>query len=362
MGSTILTRLAATTFVGQPDGAQYIALWEECYEQNVYPHTPSWGCRYFGHYAGAIDMIFAAASACEGGAFRTKSGTMKPERYIARWHEAFNAATVQPDVHVDVAFGSGIYEITSDAEPAIRSVCAENGLPGAVVQVGGSQTPRLRFQLSDKGGAALCADLSQRGNPGYVTVWKMLRGGPHTATCAAPVLIPAHLQSDQECTTEDRDFALPTAYALLPAGERDYLDHLVIHRDGSVVIEWPYSHIGCFATTTAKDAELKERGSGAPLISRFRDALAQAAIVPDSLRLRIVRDPDVCTYRESARSSFDALVAATAANGFGVLDAKQQALSIQVKDLRACNALTKLRQLVRGQISVKSKLATRVVA
>lgn len=363
MGATVLTNMAATTFVGQPDGTQYVALWEECFEKNVYPHTPSWCCRYFGSYAGAISTIFASASACEGGMLRTRNGTMKPEQYINRWSKAFRSATEQPDVFVDVRFGSGIYELALDTQPAIRATCAQHNLSSAVMSAPGEELVRLRFRLSDAGGAALCSALSQRGTlGGYVTIWKMLRGGPPRDTPTAPVAVPERLGGTDRTAENMVPVPLPTAYALLPAGEREYLDHLVIHHDGAVIIEWPYSHIGTFATTMATTAELHKSGSGAPLISQFRAALAEAVVAPDNLRLRITREPSSsCAYPQNARASFDALVAATAARGrgprHGVVDQQGGTLSISVGQLRACGALTKLRQLVHGQLTVDSRSA-----
>lgn len=136
------------------------------------------------------------------------------------------------------------------------------------------------------------------------------------------------------------------------SAEGVHSDHLVVHQDGCVVIEWPYSHIGTFTATVAAQAELEAPGTGAAKVTRFRQQILDADLAPDSLRLRIVRDPVSCDSPQQARAVFDMIASACADGGVGQVDDERQTLTVTMGELRACNSVQKLRQLQRrGQIT-----------
>lgn len=355
MGSTIITSLAVRTFVARPDGVQYIALFEQTYEANSHPHTPYWGCRFFGTYADAVRFIFRSAGVCEGGLLRSRSGPMRPERYIARWQDAMKNAAEQPDALVDVRFGTGMYELAPDKEDAIRAACVAHGLAIAVeVNAASGQPVRLRFRLSDLGGCALCAWLSSMASPCHVQAWRMLSGAPAAATAPSPVQLPAtgpFAEPPGNGRTTEPGPPL-AAYKLMVDAEGVHCDHLVVHQDRSVVIEWPYSHIETFTATVAAQAELQAIGAGAPLITSFRQRLVDAVLAPDPLRLKILREPLNCDLPHRAKEVFDRIASICSDHELGQFDDARQALTVTMGDLRACGAVQMLRQLQRrGQIT-----------
>ncbi len=84
MSATIITgKLAAATKA--LDGKTYYVLFEQTYEKNVYPHTPSWDCSYIGPIEGALRRIFLSAASCESGMLRSRNGEILPENFIASW-------------------------------------------------------------------------------------------------------------------------------------------------------------------------------------------------------------------------------------------------------------------------------------
>lgn len=92
MGATIFTRQHIEV-LPLADGNDAFVLWEEHYENNVYPHNPHWSCSGFGRRPEALRTIFAHAAGCEGGSFRPRSGACLPENYIRRWQRAAQQAT-----------------------------------------------------------------------------------------------------------------------------------------------------------------------------------------------------------------------------------------------------------------------------
>lgn len=90
MGSTITVGRTASAF-RDPAGDVVYVLWENTYESNCFPHTPSWCCVGIGKIDATITHIFAMASNCEGGMLRSRGGDLTPEGYAGTWLKALQA-------------------------------------------------------------------------------------------------------------------------------------------------------------------------------------------------------------------------------------------------------------------------------
>lgn len=87
MGATVVMRKAVAAFESNKGDVVYV-LFEESYEKNCYPHTPSWDVLFIGKIESVLRRIFSSASACEGGSLQGKSGHITPEGYIRGWFSA----------------------------------------------------------------------------------------------------------------------------------------------------------------------------------------------------------------------------------------------------------------------------------
>lgn len=84
MGSTVTTNKQVGAFATAVGKIAYV-LFEQTYEKNCYPHTPSWSCRFIGFLDEAIAYIFSSAGGCEGGMLQNRNGYITPEGYIDGW-------------------------------------------------------------------------------------------------------------------------------------------------------------------------------------------------------------------------------------------------------------------------------------
>lgn len=88
MGATVSTACAVSAFRDRNNGGLYYIMWEETYEKNVHPHTPSWRAIHVGGQASIIEAVFRNAHVCEGGMLQGRGGHITPEGYIQRWMKA----------------------------------------------------------------------------------------------------------------------------------------------------------------------------------------------------------------------------------------------------------------------------------
>ena len=100
MGATVTTRCAVEV-VETTTGPGFL-MYEETYEKNCYPHTPTWGCVGIGRREQVLYTIFRLANPCEGGMLQNRSGRITPEGYINRWKKAFQEAHLIAPYTVDL--------------------------------------------------------------------------------------------------------------------------------------------------------------------------------------------------------------------------------------------------------------------
>ena len=96
MGATVTCGVLAGAFA-HSTGQTFYVLFENTYETNCYPHTPSWSCVHFGPLEATLRYIFRCASVCEGGCLKGTHGHITPETYIDRWMKALAAPHEMPD-------------------------------------------------------------------------------------------------------------------------------------------------------------------------------------------------------------------------------------------------------------------------
>ena len=108
MGSTVSTNKQAYAFKTPEDKTAYV-LFEESYEKNCYPHTPSWCCRALGYLDEVMGMLFRNASSCEGGMLQHASGHVLPETYLQRWFDTMANPLAMPDVTNVMKFSESSY-------------------------------------------------------------------------------------------------------------------------------------------------------------------------------------------------------------------------------------------------------------
>jgi hypothetical protein len=109
MGATVSTarRVAA---IHLPKGKTVYAIFEETYEKNCSPHTPSWCCVGIGELTGIVRRIFQLASSCEGGMLQNRSGHITPEGYLQSWFRELAEPFTLLDRPVLLRVGTGIYD------------------------------------------------------------------------------------------------------------------------------------------------------------------------------------------------------------------------------------------------------------
>jgi hypothetical protein len=90
MGATVVTSKTVAAFRNPKNGDVIYVLFEQSYEKNCYPHTPSWDCRAIGTFEQVFRRVFMSGSSCEGGSLQVRGGNTKPETYIKGWRICFS--------------------------------------------------------------------------------------------------------------------------------------------------------------------------------------------------------------------------------------------------------------------------------
>lgn len=95
MGATVITNKAVGAFAA--NGKVHYVLFEESYEKNCYPHTPSWSVWQMGTSEQVMRRIFLSASDCEGGMLQSRSGHITSESWIRSWLKEMAAPREIPE-------------------------------------------------------------------------------------------------------------------------------------------------------------------------------------------------------------------------------------------------------------------------
>jgi hypothetical protein len=265
MGATVVTGKTVAAFRHPKTGEVIYLAFEETFEKNVYPHTPSWSPRAIGTFEQVMKVVYGSAAACEGGGLQIRSGHTKPETYLKSWRLCFSEPfqmddqeiTLKlggdslyapiPDKHVDTALATLERIGRHDLADALKS--------GSTVTVSLHRDPDVVLSLY--------------GVDTELSLWKVIRG-KHGLGHADETLAPAIAK---------RDVDMPTAVVYAVDDE-----NVVVSINGGVLkhMGWRYSAVGQYIRNVALPIELQRSFSVYKLIREFRDTCDAAPELPDS--------------------------------------------------------------------------------
>jgi len=108
MGATVSTGKSVSAFA-RDDGTIIYVLFEETYEKNCYPRTPSWSTVFVGTAEEAVGRIFKYGAVCSGGLLQSRGGSILPESYIGQWLKEMAAPTLMVDVRTKLEVRDAFY-------------------------------------------------------------------------------------------------------------------------------------------------------------------------------------------------------------------------------------------------------------
>ena len=286
MGATIYTARKVYAFRATTNTVGYI-LMEETFEKNVTPHTPRWGALAFGTLEDVMQMVFLGASSVESGMLQGRPRTPSTTAYIKGWLDllAQPEELVDSNLHYTLRFGSYGASLPSttwqgaDAKQPILDRLQERGYALQSEQLRAGKD--LRVQLADDfdmlraiyGGE----HATRLVHPSYLFRSGLMRGLPNPdlgyqavpRTTRTPCKVPKILFIEEPRNPE-----------------RNYSNLLVETPTGEYLSRgWAYSVIGDYLRQAWRD-ELAQPGSYKATLSAWRQAIAAATPVPDSMVLK----------------------------------------------------------------------------
>jgi len=270
MGSTVSTRSAVGTFVSE--GKQFFLLWEETYEKNCYPHTPSWSCTHLGDLESSMRKIFRHAAGCEGGGLQGKGGWMTPEGYIQRWVNLMDEPLEVDDLNITITRGRSFMNAFNEGDEHnqvlknLREKVGRKDIVDALLN-GDRVTLSLHHDANE------LAWMVEHG----ISPWRLIQNPPHGVLNQAlgvprkPSNAP-NLPMPRMVRLGD-DIFVQDEQGIYRYASRDY----------TVVAEYVCNYA---------DIELRHRGSYRKAIKDFREAVRQAPKASD-MGLHLVIDIDM---------------------------------------------------------------------
>lgn len=264
MGATVATARTVAAFRNPANGEVLYVLFEQSYESNVYPHTPSWDCRAIGTFDKVMKLVFSSASACEGGMLKSKGGHIQPETYIKSWRLCFANPFQMDDLQFTLKLGGkSMYDCIPDSkvETALANLAragrqdVADALKAGPVQVSLHRHADIIVALYGVG----------TGLP----LWKLisgLRGLGQSDESLAPAIAKRSVAAPKATV-----FAIDKQNVVASI-DRGPLKHL----------GWRYSAVGHYVTEIAYPIEMQCSFSAYKLIREFRDQCNEAPELPDS--------------------------------------------------------------------------------
>lgn len=271
MGSTVTTGKQVCAIRDAKTGTPIYILFEETYEKNCYPHTPSWSCICIGDIREALHTIFDHAGVCEGGMLQNRSGHITPEGYIQGWMGLFREPYAYPDIRAQMTLGTNWMDFFKP-EGLELAKAALQGKPDALALLAGleqAENGRYAFMLHENIGAL--ADIlhaaKKRGWGLGIDHWNSLE-------------IDCRLGHNPK-KASSFDIKVPEAVRL------DNDERLVKGEDGQWrQAGWSYSVVGNYVSDLW-EAELNEPGSYKKRIKAFREAIEGAPLISFPTRVRL---------------------------------------------------------------------------
>jgi hypothetical protein len=265
MGATISTAKLAAAFKGD-NGNTYYALFEQSFEKNCYPHTPSWCCVSIGSIATTLQRVFGSAAACAGGDLRVRGGRSEPAQYIADWLTELATPVLMPDASFSLRVGKDFYApIPEEKASEILLGLTEDGHAqvARILQAGGSCEGTIYA------------------NPDLVeAVYGSSRTAPWRIVRNTPLLAARTPQLGYRPTPSKAAVPPPPAFLKVDSEAR-----LIRQDDGSWrYAGWEYQAIGNFVQSLWKH-ELQEPGTYRKLIRAFTKAAKDAPAIPANTKV-----------------------------------------------------------------------------
>lgn len=265
MGATVVTGKTVAAFRHPTTGEVIYLAFEQTYEKNVHPHTPSWGPRAIGTFEQVMKVIYSSAAACEGGSLQIRSGQTKPETYLKSWRLCFAEPFQIEDQEIELKLGgeSLFAPIPSGHVDTALATLARIGRQDIVDALNAGQTVKVSLHRDTD------VVLGLYGVGTGLSLWKVIRDlrglGFADETLTAPIA--------------KRAVAMPTATAFAVDNE-----NVVVSVNGGPLkhMGWRYSAVGQYIREIVLPIELQCSFSAYKLIREFRDLCNEAPELPDA--------------------------------------------------------------------------------
>lgn len=271
MGSTVTTGKQVCAIRDAKTGTPIYLLFEETYEKNCYPHTPSWSCICIGDIREAVRTIFHHAGACEGGMLQNRSGHITPEGYIQGWMSRLKEPLAYPDIRAQMALGTSWMDFLTPEDLKLAKVALQDK-PDALALLAGleqAENGRYAFMLHENIGALVDILLVAK-----KPAWRL--GIDHWSNLE----IDCRLGYNPKKAAHF-DIKVPDVVRI------DNDERLVKGEDGQWrQAGWSYSVVGNYISDLWS-AELNEPGSYKKRIKAFREAIVGAPLVSFPVRVRL---------------------------------------------------------------------------
>lgn len=278
MGATITTDKKVAAFVRANGDIVYFTF-EETYEKNVTPHTPSWGARAVGTYEDVMLSVMRSAAGTEGGGLQTRSGHTTPELYLQSWRRAFKAPVPMPDQEIEITLGGTSFRAPIEDEDVDPAVAALTKI-GRQDLIDALRAGPVTLQLH----ADIDIIIALYGVRTRLPLWKILRYDPPHGS-GAEYLAPAKRNAPVMAPTVDA-YRIDQYNVLVSIGGAPY-QHM----------GWDYSAVGQYILEIVLPLELRCDGAAKKMIGAFRDKLTAASPLPESTTITVTPAAGDSSYR-----------------------------------------------------------------
>jgi hypothetical protein len=264
MGATVVTGKTVAAFRNPKNGEVIYLPFEQTYEKNCFPHTPSWSPRAIGNFAQVMSCVYASAAACEGGSLQVRGGNTKPETYLKSWRICFSEPFQIDDREIELKLGGdSLYAPIPDkhVDTALATLNRIGRQDIAEALKAGPVNVNL-YRDAD-----VIVNLYGVGTG--LSLWKVIRGlnglGYADESLAPPI------------AKRTVDSPTVVAYAVDQ-------DNVVVSIDGGPLkhMGWRYSAVGQYIRQVVLPIELQCTFSAYKLIREFRDTCNDAPDLPDN--------------------------------------------------------------------------------
>jgi len=280
MGATVVTGKTVAAFRNPKNGEVIYILFEQSYEKNCYPHTPSWGCRAIGTFEQVLKRVFASAAACESGSLQIRSGDTKPETYLKSWRLSFNEPFHMEDQEIELKLGgTSMYDTIPESQVETAMAMLERIGRQDVAEALKAGPVKVSLHRD------VDLILGLYGVDTKLPVWKII-DDLHGLGYADESLAPK---------VGKRDIAIPSVVAYAVDNE-----NVVVSLGNGPLkhMGWRYSAVGQYIVDVAYPIELQSSFSCYKLIQEFRDLCIAAPELPDNTVITVSPAKSVYSYQQ----------------------------------------------------------------